>query len=223
MDQSWKGEKWDWYCLEKPKVTRKDTNGKVLSQKVKLSGIESILPHNMHRIEVPGLQAVHWTYRDKNPSLVCNGILIPSGEVSVRGLFDESQYIESKTHLELNSPNISVFDPNGRLPLDLARRTLASSYSQLNSCIVDDLCRNFIAYALLLGPNERMLFETNFNLYSRPSYTGLCFYEYWRRTFGCFFDTADGFGLTDPWNISHYISGVGLLIKLRGNNTTLTP
>lgn len=222
MDQSWNGEKWDWYCLEKPKVTRKDINGKVLSQKFKLPGIESILPPNMHRIEVSGLQAVHWTYRDKNPTLVCNGILIPNGAIGVRRQFDDSNHDEITTHLELKTPNISVFDPDGRLPLDLARNKLASSYSQLNSCVVDDLCRNFIAYALVIGPNERMLFETNFNLYSRPSYAGLRHeHHYWRRTFGCFFDTSEGFGLSDPWNISHFTSGVGLLIKLRAQLSQL--
>ena len=215
----WQREVWDWYCLEKPVVTRKDNNGKLLTQKHKLPGLNSKLPVYWHKLNIPGLQAVHWTFREKYPELVCNGILIPNGKVNIHTQFDKSKYYEIGTHLIPKSPHISVYDPDGKLPLNLARDRLAGTYAQLNEELADDLCRNLIAYALVHGPKSRMLIDDQFYSYCRPSYPG---FVDWYNGFGYFYDTPHGFGISDPWNISSCSPKIGLLLKVNKQKSKAT-
>ena len=196
-------EEWDWYCLDKPVVVRKDVDGNTIKQKYVLPGIDTKLPVGFHKIKIQGLQEAHWTYSDKAPSLVCNGILVPQARISLQKEF-------SFTHLKLDEPKISIYDPDGRLPLNLARNSLANSYSPLNSELTDDLCKNFIAYCLLKGPKGRILSDDLFDMYTKPNYPGFR-YNQWM-SFGIYFDTVNGFGLSDPWNISNCSSQKGLLI-----------
>lgn len=56
-----------------------------------------------------------------------------------------------------------------------------------------------------------MLSGDFFDAYTKPNYPGFNFYYYWI-TFGIYFDTENGFGLTDPWNISCFNAQKGLLI-----------
>jgi len=120
------------------------------------------------------------------------------------------------------SPHISVYDPDGKLPLNLARDRLAGTYAQLNKELADDLCRNLIAYALINGPKSRMLNNDQFYSYCRPGYPG--FVE-WYNCFGYFFDTPHGFGISDPWNISACSPKKGLLLRMKKQNleTKLSP
>ncbi len=220
----WERENWDWYCLEKPVLTRLDVKGKQLSPKYKLPPAEGPLPLDWHRIDVPGYQAIDWSYRRDLPHLVCNGILVRPykyiGDHRYSRQFrpsDWDDHDETCTHLTLESPKLSVFDPDGRLPLNLARSELARSDGELETRIVDDVCRNFIAFCLARGPQGRMVSRDRFASYTRLTYPG------WHSSssslwppFGFFFDTLDGWGVSDPWNISHFSSKIGLLIRVSG-------
>lgn len=223
----YKGENWDWYCLERPVLVRRDLNGKKVKQKHKLPGLEETLPTHWHRIQAPGFQAIDWSYRlrawsdrYKDRELVfCNGLLIPNGDLGLESQFNltESKYNCGRS-LYLIDPMVSIFDPDGRLPLNLARDRVASSVGDLDLCLVDDLCRNFIAYCLIKGPQSPMFSETQPQLYLKSSYPGFSEYSYHSYRKQLFFSTPDGFGLSDPWNISHFVSKTGLLIRaLRGS------
>jgi hypothetical protein len=216
----WKGENWDWYCLEKPTLVRKDINGKKITPKFLLPGSDGTLPNNWHRITVPGLQAVDWTYKDKVPNLTCNGILIPDGNINLDNEFyqSKSNYNE-RTFLTLYSPKVSVYDPDGRFPLNLARDKVASKLDQLESLLADDVCRNFLAYCLINGPKEHLVSGNNLLLYSRTKYPGVRYYEPY---YGFLFDTPYGFGLCDPWNISCFAFKTGLLFRINGSDLKLS-
>lgn len=213
MKNSYDKEEWDWYCLDKPVVVRKNVDGEKIKQKYEMPGLDATLPSNFHRINIQGLQAADWTYSDKAPSFICNGILVPNARLNLHHEFSKSDY-DVDTHLILREPKVSVYDPDGRLPLNLARNGLASTYAPLNSELADDLCRNFIAYSLLKGPRGRILSEDHFDLYNKTFHPGL-YYRYLMSA-GYYFDTKEGFGLTDPWNISHYSYKKGLLICING-------
>jgi len=207
---------WDWYCLAKPVLLRKNADGKVLNQKYKLPSENDDLPDDWHRVAVSGFQAIHWSYRANVPELVCNGIQVPYGSINI-----EYQFYKKisggypTTDLVLKDPHVSVFDPDGRLPLSLARDRLAHTPDDIASALADDAARNFIAYSLIKGPAARLLTNDQFFSYGRIRYPGLLTQDYY---LGCFFDTEDGFGLSDPWNISQYSSLPGLLIRASAGN-----
>ena len=202
-------ERWDWFCLRKPVIVRRDINGKKLKQKYKLPEADGKLSVHMHQIQVPGYETIHWTYLNSQPELVCNGILISNYFANMG--FGE-QFKHDGENITLKSPKVSVFDPDGRLPLNLARDRVASSPIDLVSAITDDLCRNYIAFCLSRGPQTRLLSARQLSTYSGPKYpVSSPHYNY--RKFGAFFDTTDGFGISDPWNISHFSSAIGLLIR----------
>lgn len=205
---------WDWFCLEKPIVIRKDLDGNVLTQKYNLPSLNSKLSKKFHAIEVPGLEAVHWTYASNCPSIVCNGIYVNDYGID---LVSRNPFFEPDNfHLQLVEPNISVFDPDGKLPINLERNRVGT-YEPLIEHLIVDVCRNFIAYALIKGPLTSML-ENNFESFYRLNYPGFDYNKYYyKQTVGYYFATQDGFGITDPWNISHFSGGRGLIFKIKVN------
>lgn len=219
-------ERWDWFCLEKPVLVRRNINGEKVRPEYKLPGIEGPLPNNWHRIQVPGLKAVDWSYQKNIPALVCNGILV--SESQPHFYFGEKfrrsgSNFQGSPHLFLSRPNVSVYDPDGRFPLNLVRGDVASEFSDFETHLVDDLCRNFIAFCLVRGPQARILSDNQFKLYSLTPYPGIKYdyysYYYHQVPFSFLFDTPNGFGLTDPWNISHFATTTGLLIRIRNDSS----
>lgn len=218
--QSEYNDKWDWFCLKEPKVLRYDDTGKLINQKYKLPQAKKDIPLGTHKVHVAGYEEIHWTFKKDVPQLVCNGILIAGNSDNRRSgyisLYEEFQKNKGYKHGELyfENPNTSVFDPNGYLPLNLARDGLATQPHNVVKTVTDDICKNFIAFCLLHGPKSRLLSDQQFTTYKIPDYPGYSSYNYdVISTF--FFSTYDGFGLVDTWNISFYTKEEPLLI-IRG-------
>lgn len=218
----WMSDSWDWYCLEKPVLTRRDINGNVLKQKYKLPVADGEMPAHWHRIEAPGYQAVYWSHNHNIPEIVCNGIIVPHGSIAIVEQFGKKErYFDYRdNHLIIDSPKLSVFDPDGRLPLTLARDKLART-PDFASSLVDDVCRNFIAYCLCKGPDARMLHDDQFSIFAHSGYPGFNRYNYCS-PLGQFFDTENGFGLSDPWNMSSLTVSTGLLFRVTGRHLQLS-
>ena len=72
-----------------------------------------------HRISVSGYSDIQWTYKTRAPRLVCNGIVV------VKGAYWEDQLDSVADGISLRKPTVSVFDPDGVLPLNLPRTNLA--------------------------------------------------------------------------------------------------
>lgn len=209
---------WDWYCLTNPKVVRINEEAVTLNQQCKFPEAKGVLPDTKHAIQVPGYQEIHWTYDRRHPRLICNGIFVSD----YQGLNIESQFTNNEVHrhdrnLILNSPNISVFDPDGRLPLNLARNSLARQPSGIASALADDICRNFIAFCLLRGPAKPILLESLLNSYSVAHYNGYERVSYYNRYSFWYFNFNYGFGLCDPWNIEQLPIEKALLIRAQNN------
>lgn len=211
-------EKWDWYCLENPVVVRRDLMGNRLKQKHEIPSLEDSLPINWYRIQVPGFQAVDWSYPkwSRDGVFICNGIYISDHNLLIQSQFkynfnyklQRKEVYSPSEHLNFISPKVSVFDPDGQLPLNLARNAFAGSVDILGANIVDDMCRNFIAYCLIKGPKYPIFLGTKHLEYIKSSYPGFANHKDY-----LFFCTSDGFGIADPWNISQFTSKAGLLIR----------
>ena len=227
-------ERWDWYCLESPVLIRKDPNNFKLKQRYRFPGLDDPLPKGWHRIDVPGLQAVDWSYRFLGDEVLsCNGIFINKrglNHVNREFLSDSLEKTETNHNYYsyfrtdqpyLNLPTVSIFDPDGRFPLNLARDDVASPVPEFMKFLVDDICRNFIAFSLICGPQKSLFKENYLRNYVRPNYPGISSYRFSNSSVTYFY-TRRGFGLVDPWNISHFVDKPGLIISTNSFNLSIS-
>jgi molecular chaperone HtpG len=138
--------KWDWYCLTNPKVQLEYRKEK-LCQEYQLPAYNSKLPVEWHRISHPDYQDIHWTYWEA-PFLTCNGIKIIDTE-------DESILILESFYWGyplFDNPNISIFDYDANLPLNLQRTDLTQYYYPFYEELVCDVLKDFISYAFVNVP-----------------------------------------------------------------------
>ena len=204
----WRRERWDWYCLRNPVLVRRDIDGEKLEAEFTVPGLNERLPLHWHRIAVAGYEAIDWSYQKLSyyhhrSSLFCNGILIPDFYRIIDGEFQSP-------HLLVEGPTVSIFDPGRRLPLNLARERLARRPEDCATALAEDISRNFIAFCLLRGPKGSILSPDHFQNYFPMGYPNLNR----NPSFEYFFDARGGFGLSDPWNISHFSSKPGLLVRI---------
>lgn len=125
---------WDWFSLSSPKVIRKlirEDKENILPQFRNVPNTDTNIENtNWHRTSANGYDDILWTYDEiiktyiynKGPSLICNGIKITDNLYLERfGISDIMKFIEAET------PNIIVFDQDGRLPINLERSSLVSN------------------------------------------------------------------------------------------------
>ena len=106
------------------------------------------LPLGWHRLQTEEFPEIHWTFREFG-NLACNGIAIaePDPKKTI-ARYKTPKWFKDVTSLELESPSVSVFDPDGKLPLKLTRTELASSPIAFNGQLVEEICRDICAYML---------------------------------------------------------------------------
>jgi hypothetical protein len=205
----------EWFCLKKSEVILQNIDGKKIRQKIILPEEKGDLPFDHHSIKVLGYNEIQWTYSKDNPGLICNGIFITKYKgVEINNVFhrrSDARWYSSD--LSLDDPQTSVFDSDGLLPLNLARDDLMDTPKNLSSAITDDVCRNLIAFSLLRGPKTRLLSDSKWHLYTTKYYPGC---NNWDNNSSFFFDTSDGFGLCDPWNLSFFPNGKRILLRIQG-------
>ena len=153
---------WDWYCLTDLKVIRNKFN-KQLEQSYSIPRANSKLPVRWYRIFHPEFLDIQWNYRiDKCPKFVCNGIII-----------QDAEYFRGSPSLDLDScefsyPNISVFDPNSNLPLNLQRTDISIKALPFESELKSDIILDFFAHLLIRFPKK---FSSKwFNSYNYPGF-----------------------------------------------------
>jgi len=123
---------------------------RVLEQKFKLVGAGDPISPEWRRISDPDYRDIQWTYNGETPYLVCNGIRIIKDEP-----YQESQKFEALTTWSsrvIKCPDVSVFDPDGRLPLVLNRTALATKTYPFHNELRRDALKDFVAFALVFAP-----------------------------------------------------------------------
>ncbi len=149
---------WDWYCLPDPEVKRifkREKKVEELKQQFTLPSSKSTLPSRWHSISHPDYLDIQWTY-EKSPRLTCNGIrVMEPREWSAYDYFGEKRDVRPlwETHgLVLRCPNVSLFDPDGHLPLLLQRNGLATPAYPFHEELRLDVVRDLMAFILLRAP-----------------------------------------------------------------------
>lgn len=186
---------WDWYCLSHPTVTR-TLNDTELLQGHHLPGSGDTLPAEWRRISHPDFEDILWSYSEV-PELVCNGILI---QAERHESFPSANW---NRRFGLTVPKVLVFDPDGRLPLNLQRTEHADRQYPFDAALSTDVIRDFIAYSLVYGPT-RMLSSSAERLIrynGSARHAGETGYSSVR---GDWYYTEQGFGFLDPSILETY-------------------
>lgn len=162
-------EDWDWYCLEFPCVTRYHAeDDKTLTQRHKLPSCNSDLPDGWHRIIHEDYADIQWTY-EKSPPLTCNGIIVPKAHYSNKNF----KVLWDNGHFRIKMPSLSVFDPNGNLPLNLQRISLNQSRLSFISNLREEILRDFMSHFLINAPQVGFSKSSVSQNFYMENYTGI--------------------------------------------------
>jgi hypothetical protein len=176
-----------------------------LSQLHSLPSALGPLGPDWRRIAHPDYKDIQWTYSTA-PHLSCNGIKISGKTNSLTVPATLCMWGDRA----LIGPNLSVFDPDGHLPIQLQRTALATSRLPFESELRESVLRDFIAFVLVNAPTRHLTGRISPEAYS-PRYPG--FAEALRQPrwplFAC---TGKGTVLVDPWFLSRASSRRLLLV-----------
>ncbi len=121
---------WDWYCTAQPKVTRRLITGSdtTLPQRLTVPQCGATLEGSKwKRIRVPNFDDVLWTHREHVRDHYGNSVLISNGIYVTSSLHLVAPEISPELGLfPVAPPTLVVFDPDGRLPINLQRNALAA-------------------------------------------------------------------------------------------------
>ena len=164
----------DMYCLASPRVKRILKPGNwTLKQQFLLPEPGCTVPPNWRSIRHKDYQEIHWTY-EKAPYLACNGIIVSSEKTEAyddRGTWDT--WWQEWEGVPLAPPNVSVFDPDGKLPLTLQRTAIARCTCPFGKALLEDVVKDYIAFLLVRGPTRfspTVLCEDYLKQYRHPSF-----------------------------------------------------
>lgn len=151
-----RGVKWDWFTLEDPKVERR-VWGEELNQRYHFPLPGEFATKGWSEISVTGLRSVAWGFEEHpRPLLVCNGII-------VKEYFKDDLFLEQGW---LEVPSVSVFDSDGKLPLNLQRDDLVGPGFPFWGQIEGELVREMCAFLLIHAPTQRRGWLTKFHTLS---------------------------------------------------------
>ena len=171
--EDWKIEpnplrQWDFYCTVGRKIERvllENGSRVVLPQRLSFPASGSNLSPPWHRLTVPHFQDVHWRNEPRGHKLICNGILV----------FDKSEDYQRRGYVSQGfivlRPTISVFDPDGMLPLNLQRTDLAARDPQFADALWESQSEDYIAWMLANAPSKPVMEPND----GTPEYTGLVY------------------------------------------------
>lgn len=158
---------WDFYCIQGLKVERvmldKDVPH-VLPQCLNFQAANAELSPPWHRIRVPGYRDVQWRYEANRHRLICNGILVWDKYEYQRGEWTPQGF-------KIVRPTISVFDPDGRLTLNLQRTELATNQLPFADALWESQCEDYVAWMLATAPTCPLIQPRT----AHPKYPGLLY------------------------------------------------
>jgi hypothetical protein len=214
---------WDWYCLADPPVTRRivdeaSTGGEIkLSQRFILPAPGTTLPNGWRRLNVPGYADVQWSHYD-GPGLAVNGFIVdaktPSGfGKRMTAPFDRKRAVNSNDGqpYQIEFPSVSIFDPDGRLPLNIQRTSLQTRLLPFHDSLVESVLDGLLYEMLQLAPTEP------YSLAGPPRGTRLSGLELLNGSlrWAPFFTTPDGAGFFDTGLVSAAMRASLLILDLQ--------
>lgn len=204
---------WDWYCLDNPSLLRIAFFQKgPLGQEYHLPGPQSSLPPMWRRISHEDYEDIHWTYEAQCPDLACNGLIVERGygfTMPTRKLWEDT-----RCGLSIMTPNIAVFDRDGKLPLNLQRTGLAREDFPFADTLRDDVIRDALAHALVYGPTEPLVEKGGVAAYlDIPKHPAFRIGDgHHQGGFLVWFSTGTGWSFADYWHTQTLARGSVLLV-----------
>jgi molecular chaperone HtpG len=179
-ENPWARGEWDYYCLEDPKVVRLtlELNSKnaqepsFVKQKYWVPAPNAESDRAWRRLDAPGFDSVHWSFQRGAPGIVCNGIIIDH----FSSHFRETNYrYRSQDWYEneaiVNMPSVSIFDADGRLPINLKRDSLIGSFP-FSDVLWREVYLDFLGHTLVFGPNTPQFLQNSPDAPDRYLYPG---------------------------------------------------
>lgn len=154
-------DSWDWYCLDDPVVSRYGPSKRKLEQATVIGVKELEAGVRWQKISPVGYEAIYWSYEEV-PFLVCNGIKVEE-TVSYR-----RRDLCAQNGYRLSVPNLCVFDPDGVLPLNLPRTSLAADEYPFEEVLTEDVSKDLLAFLIVNTPS----IATHSQVARMPSYPG---------------------------------------------------
>lgn len=141
--------RFNWYLFNKPSVLRRWYVDSVSRSSTNKSGIDIVNGSQFwHRVKTSCPYDVYWTLGSV-PNLMCNGLFI-SNSSSLRNVPYE---ISGFYNAPIMYPQVSIIDPDGRLPLNLERNNLRTESYDFGLELIRDVLQEMLAWLLFNGPN----------------------------------------------------------------------
>jgi len=195
----------DWYCVSNPNVTIKYISKQEYELKPYYSvpNLSEKLPAGWYNFKAKGYDAIHWTFYEKSPALVCNGIIVKrQWEYYKQDLWERNYY----SSIKVCKPLLSVYDSQGIFPLNLQRTDLSVQNLEFAEKLSEEVAKDFIAFLLEHSPTSSSNIKQRFDVLK--SYKGITYNDlnYWYP----FLITNDGIaffdvGVAQKLNISKLI------------------
>lgn len=203
-----KTDEWDWFYLRSPLVERKTTSTDPVEHETATEELEheyyvpapdAELPFDWHRIVHEDFADIQWCYGNRykygrlRKGLFCNGIRV--------GDEDNAPDIkrEFKWPFSLTQPTLSIFDRDGKLPLNLQRDELTRELPVENE-LLEDVLRDLVAFLLVNTPEKPPLFGSSREQHSKLAYPGIDD-SYYRGLFDWYWCTPEGMALASVWTL----------------------
>jgi|GEM_PF-6244749 len=137
-------EKWDWFVLSTPRVVRR-LEGQALEQRFVYEGPREVLSPGAWRVDVPEFADIQWRFGAGYyaPAIICNGIRVDGPRYGWR------DQVAPQLHSMIATPQVSVFDYDGNLPLNLQRSAIYGWPFRAELC--DSVARDVVAYVIVNG------------------------------------------------------------------------
>jgi hypothetical protein len=239
---------WDWYCQDDI-IVKRFVNDTLQRQRYHLPTLESNMPEGWHKMEAPGFDGIVWTYL-VSPRLVSNGIKV----IDKREYYDPGQFFSQIEQgfpyaRDYEIPSMSVFDPDGNLPLNLQRSEVSERAYPFQKELLESILVDFLGNSLLHLPessifnNEsRKKYFQRHNASRLRSFSSLQMSEWYSLNSGVgivdkdflnnsesesiFFTGIPNNDIEIPADISHYLEseyGSSISIGLRWTSTNIGP
>jgi hypothetical protein len=155
-------DSWDWYALKNPSVVRLlGKNKGVLKQSQMVPDIDDPMPPGWHAVPSTEYKAVHMKEAEVSGSqLFVNGIRVRSTErwqFTRDGENWAGQLFPRDIFFGFQTPSLSLFDPDGRAPLNLRRTGLTTPILGFADDAFDIQAKALLVHFLRLAPSVDQL------------------------------------------------------------------
>lgn len=160
MDFSKLPKYWDWYCLPNPTLHRNLIILKNNTASSRLNARWSIDIKGWRKLPDDFGYDIYWSF-DEAPVLICNGLFITNdNELKKTNRKDLPGNTTISQNL-IKLPNIIIFDPNGRFPLNLRRDGMTIEKYPFSSILIRDFLGEMLAWMLFNNPSSITAMESS--------------------------------------------------------------